>query len=243
MDDYYQKVQQDFTQRIRHGNSLPLPDNVSESRMKVYQELLFNNIYEIMNQCFPVITEIVDDKFWRSLVAEFIALSQSQTPYFHRLAQEMVSFLEKIKLPDYPYLAQLAHYEWIELELDIDDKKLDLSGVGQEIELSSQLIFSPQVRLLHYDFDVENIGVNYLPTKPVASYLLVYRNEDGHVDFMKLNQLSHLLLTLLMSEKSLEAVINEVIDSDPVQDKQLVISGAISLVDELVELGIIVGSS
>ena len=242
MDDYYQKVQHDFTQRIRHGNSMPLPDNVSESRMQVYQELLFNNIYEIVSQCFPVISAIVDDKFWRSLMAEFIALNPCQTPYFHRLAQEMVSFLGTLNLPDYPYLAQLAHYEWIELELDIDDKKLDLSGVSQEIELSSQLIFSPQVRLLNYDFDVENIGANYLPTEPVASYLLVYRKEDGHVDFIKLNQLSHSLLTLLMDEKSLGTVIDEVIKLSPVQDKQLVISGAINLIDKLIGLGVIVGS-
>jgi len=242
MTDCFQRVQHDFTQRIRHGNSMPLPDNVSESRMQVYQKLLFNNIYEIVSQCFPVITGIVDNKFWRYLVAQFIASTQCQTPYFHHLAHEMVFFLETVKLPDYPYLAQLAHYEWIELELDIDDKKLDLSGVSQEIELSSQLIFCPQVRLLHYDFDVENIGINYLPSKPVASYLLVYRNENGCVDFIKLNLLSYSLLTHLMNEKSLGAVINEIINFHSVDDKQSVISGAISLIDELVELGIIVGS-
>ena len=71
---------------------------------------------------------------WHALVRAFIDQHRCHTPYFLEISQEFVQFLMQDYRPlasDPPFLAELAHYEWVELALDIAQEVLpDAVAIG-----------------------------------------------------------------------------------------------------------------
>ena len=110
----FQLYQFEFTAHIRNPNLHPKPANVVETRMAIYREAIFNNIYESASACFPVCQKVVGLREWRKLIHDFVANFAANTPLFREIQKQFLAFLstEKNLLV---YLTQLAHYEWVEL--------------------------------------------------------------------------------------------------------------------------------
>jgi hypothetical protein len=94
----------------------------------------------------------------------------------------------------------LAHYEWVELALSLDERELGDIDVDAEGDLlSGRPILSPLAWALSYHYPVHRIDPGFQPTEPPdeATHLLVYRDRHDEVKFMQLNEVTRLLLQQL----------------------------------------------
>lgn len=190
---------------LRDPGQQPPPVGVEARRLKIYADLVYNNIENFISGGFPVLRSLYIDADWHALVRDFIRQHRCQTPYFLEISQEFVRFLmeEHTSRPcDPPFIAELAHYEWVELALDISPQALPAPAQAQDV-LAAVLQLSPLAWMLQYRFPVHRIGPCFQPadaTQP--TYLVVYRNALDQVRFMELNATTARLLELLRDNAS-----------------------------------------
>ena len=185
---------------LRAPQSKPAPLGIEPRRLKIYQDLVYNNVESFISNGFPVLRSLYEDDQWHVLVQQFMHSHRCHTPYFLEISQEFLRFLTQgyqSQESDPPFIAELAHYEWVELALDVSQESLDDRGKLDDPVLGIPLL-SPLAWLLSYQFPVHKIGKSFRPTEAAEpTFLVVYRNREDEVCFMELNSASARLLELL----------------------------------------------
>ena len=196
-------LQTRFAAHIRDPDHAPAPGDVEDRRMAVYRELFFNNISKLLAANFPVLRRLYDDDAWAKLVREFYVEHRAHTPIFPELPREFLKYLQEVRGPragDPPFLLELAHYEWVELALQLDEHELDDIDADPDGDLLADApVLSPLAWPLSYRYPVHRIGPENRPdTAPEdATHLLAYRDRSDRVRFMQLNAVSVRLLQML----------------------------------------------
>ena len=196
----FQHYQQQFTAHIRNPSAHKKPAGVVAERMAVYRSAVFNNIFESVSVCFPVCQVALGKRAWRALLKDFVKSYPAQSPVFRQIPQQFLQFLSTEKtdpIKNLPaFLAQLAHYEWVELAVASHDatqvnlsKKPDL--------LNEKPVLAAAHMLLEYDYAVHKISKRKLPKTTEKTYLLVFRNSEFEVKFIELNPITYQLLRLI----------------------------------------------
>jgi len=197
------ELQEQFARHIRDPENAPAPPGIENRRLAIYRRLFFNNIGSLLASNFPVIRALYGDKDWRVLVREFYVEHRCRTPLFPEVAKEFLRYLQDTRGTrpgDPPFLLELAHYEWVELALGIDERELDQVPADPDGDLLRGVpVLSPLAWALSYAFPVHRIRPDFRPSNPPAqaTQLLVYRNRRDEVRFMLLNDVSRLLLNVL----------------------------------------------
>lgn len=199
----FQSMQYAFAAHLRDpGRHPPLPD-VDPARLRLYRELLFNNIESFVAAGFPVLKSILTRAQWLALVQDFFASHHSKTPLFVEIAEEFLSYLhdERGERSDDPaFLLELAHYEWVELALAVSEAEpLRSDEAFLQNPLSGMIRLSELAWPLAYRFPVHRIGPSYQPAEPPdpPTFLVVYRDPDDAVRFLEINPATYRLLQLL----------------------------------------------
>ncbi len=246
--EFIQK-QLEFTRHCRDPENNPAPANIEDRRMGIYRKLLYNNIEGFMANNFPVIREIMSDDQWHKLIREYFASHRASTPLFPKLPMELLRFLEgehERWSDDFPFLTELAHYEWVESALALDTREIDFSGVNIEGDLLADApIMNTLIWLLAYDYPVHKIGLRFLPeTKPEQqTFLVVYRDRDDKVGFMELNPVTARLLENISKRpdrtglEHLQAIAKELKHPQP----GIVITGGLEVLLQMQQHDIILG--
>ena len=193
-------AQYDMARYLRNPESEPAPVGIEPRRLKIYQDLVYNNIEGFISSGFPVLRSLYPDADWHGLVREFIRGHRCHTPYFLEISQEFLRFLTEdyqLSDTDYPFIAELAHYEWVELALDVSPVENEtLAAIADPVAGIPQL--SPLTWLLSYQFPVHHIGKGNCPREAnEPTFLAVYRDRQHEVRFMELNPATARLLELL----------------------------------------------
>jgi len=203
----FQQTQKQFADHLRDPEVNPAPADVEPRRMKIYQDLIFKNVEGFLSGGFPILRSLYFEADWNALARDFIRNHQSHSPYFLEISQEFLKYLQEEREDhdcDPAFLLELAHYEWVELALDVSEEVLPVQG--DEILTSDLLtqhpIVSPLVWSLSYQFPVHQLGPDYQPAQPPEqpTFILVYRDRDDSVQFMVSNALTVRLLNLLESD-------------------------------------------
>ncbi|WP_457789898.1 HvfC family RiPP maturation protein [Pseudomonas sp. PL-6] len=192
--------QRAFAARIRQPEAEPLLPGIAAERMAVYEELFFNNIEGFVSGAFPVLRSLFDEVRWRSLLRAFIAAHRATTPYFLAISQEFLAWLQqgyRAQAGDPPFILELAHYEWLELALDVSEAELPARG------------WSPLAWPLAYAWPVQRIGRDYHPETPPAepSCLLAWRDGQDRVRFMQLAPFAYRLALRLQAGEAPAAAL------------------------------------
>lgn len=244
------QLQTEFAAHIRDPENAPAPEDVEDRRMKIYRDLFFNNMQSMLASNFPVLHQLHGKSDWRGLIRDFYAHYRCQTPLFTEIAREFLRYLQDVREPredDMPFLLELAHYEWVEMALELDEKELDDVDADPAGDLMAGVPqLSPLAWPLSYRFPVHRIKPGYLPREapPEPTHLLVYRNRDDAVKFMHLNGVSRLLLDLMRAHSDLngrellQRVAGEIGHPDP----ESVIKAGADLLEDFRARDIIVGS-
>ena len=189
-----------FAAHIRDPENVAAPDGIEPRRMAIYRKLFFNNLYNLLGTFFPVLRKIHSDDQWQRFVRGFMQHHQAQTPYFLQLPEEFLDYLQnefESSEDDFPFLLELAHYEYAELALSVSEDETDLSGVDPNGDLLANVpVKSALAWSYAYHYAVHRISPGSLPTQPEDQpvYLALYRGSDGDVGFLELNAITAALL-------------------------------------------------
>ncbi len=196
---------------IRDPDNVPPPSGIEDRRLKIYRELFFNNVEGLLAGNFPVLRKLYGTDGWQALIRAFYRDHDCQTPLFTELAREFMRYLDTradtdIGRNDPPWLRELAHYEWIELALQISEARNDDTTHDPDGDLlDGRPLVSPLAWPLAYAWPVHRIGPDYRPETPpeMPTLLMLRREADGTVSFHALTPLSFRLLQRLDAEPEL----------------------------------------
>lgn len=195
--------QQVFSDLLRYEKADISLSHIEERRLKVYQELFFNNIEGLLANGFPVIRKILGDMEWKALIKAFWRTHRCHTPYFPQIGTEFVRWMQQHNVPEaLPFLRELAHYELMEAVVDTADISLpELQGGVDDLRPETTLVLNPVSVLLHYNYPVQRISKEFQPQETGAdkTRILVYRNRQHEVKFIALSAASVVLLDLLQT--------------------------------------------
>jgi hypothetical protein len=204
----FQEAQLAFVQHLRAPDCYPAPATIEDRRMGIYRELIYNNIENFIANVFPVLRSVVSDEYWHSLVRGFIHQHRCQTPYFSKISEEFLQYLMQergARDGDPAFLLELAHYEWIELALDVSEENIPSTSVYPKDLLSSKPRVSPLVVCLSYQFPVHKISPGYRLATELTE-LIVYRDRSDKVCFMAANTMTLRLLHLLQTNENVTLI-------------------------------------
>jgi hypothetical protein len=241
----FQRFQLAFAAHIRDPKAQPRPAGVEARRMKIYNELLYNNVDGFLLACFPVLKQVLGARKWARLVRAFFSTHRSHTPYFRQIPDEFIQFLQNEWTPPEgypPYLLALAHYEWIELVLSVSNRGPDWSVDADGDLMEGVPLLNPVLANLRYDWPVHRIAPRRT-VQPAETFLLVFRDAGDQIQFSAINAFTARLLTLLepgahSGRAALEAIATESRHPDPALIQQ---AGA-ALLDDLRVRGAILGA-
>ncbi len=209
----FQRVQEEFCAHLRDPRRHPRPPGIEERRMAVYRDLFFNNIQRLIERSFPLTAQMLEPDVRRELSYAFFSQHGCRTPYFHEIGQEFVDYLsrEHVSEPEIPpFLAELAHYEWIDVKVRLSDKavphppeKIDPDGDL----LDAPVVLSPASELCIYAYPVHRISQDLRPQQKseVPNFLFVFRSPAGKTRFMELNPIAARLIALLKDQPGVSA--------------------------------------
>ncbi len=245
----FQQYQFSFSSHIRDPRLNRRPAGVEARRMKIYNDLLFNNIEGFLLACFPVLRKVLGKVKWTKLVRDFFSTHRCHTPFFRQIPDEFVHYLKNERgerEEDPAFLQDLAHYEWVELMLSVSSKECDLEQINTAGDLlKNQPALNPVLSLQSYSYPVHRIGPRFKPSilEQEETHFVILRNSDNAVKFIVLSPVSMRLLTLLQStalsgEQALVQIATELNHPNP----EVVMTGGLEIMRNLHESQVILGT-
>jgi hypothetical protein len=205
----------ELTRHLRDPQASPAPQGIEDRRLGIYRELLFNNILGLLSGNFPVISQLLGEERWQRLVRDFYRDYRCRTPLFAEIAREFLRYLDDLDsdgvdgdaIP--PFLPELAHYEWVELALQLSDAAApqDDAAIGDDELLEHHPQLSPLAWPLAYAWPVHRLGPDHQPEQPPATPTLVLlrREAGGDVRFSELSPLAYRLVERIGESPELTA--------------------------------------
>ena len=250
MTQSFQTTQKTFVDAIKDPQTFCDTDADHIRRMKIYQSLFYNNIDNFVSTGFPVLKSIVvkqyGEKGWESIVRQFFIEHECRSPYFAEISKEFVEYLSTepnfdITLPD--FAAELAHYEWLELDVSIRKNEDDIEFYQQGNNVTAIRV-SPYASLAAYQFEVHLIGEDYIPEQPAQEqqFYVVYRDREFDVQFAHVNPVTAILVnTLEQNELGMEIgqLAESLCQQLPQIPSNVLINGMNQILTDMLQKGIL----
>lgn len=237
-----------FAAHLRDPGNNPPPPGIEDRRLAVYRELFLNNIRELLAGNFPVIRRTLGDDAWQAVVRDFHAQHRAHTPLFPEVGQEFLQFLRQRQdadMGDPPWLPELAHYEWVELALQLADAPLPPHDAEGDL-LTGVPVVSPLAWPLAYTWPVQAIGPGHAPDAPPAAptLLLLRRDPSGDVHFSTISPLVYRLLEVLDNDSGANGrdVLVQLAQEAAADDVQGFVQHGAAMLQRLREEGTLLGT-
>lgn len=245
----FREIQYAFAKHIRDPENNPPPTDAEDRRFAIYRELFFNNLRNLISQTFPVLKKLHSKEKWATFIRQFMVRHQAQTPYFLEVPKEFVDFLQneyETGEDDYPFLVELAHYEWAELALSVSDQGNDTDAIDANGNLLDGVpVKSNLAQLFTYQYPVHRISADFVPTEPgeQLTCLAICRKADDDMDFMELNPVTARLLEMI-GENETETgrqLLEQLADDIRFPDKQKFIEHGTDALQQMYDAEIVLG--
>jgi hypothetical protein len=246
----FQAYQRAFAAHIRDPKASSRPKGVPARRMRVYNELLFNNVEGFLLACFPVCRQVLGKRRWDRLARAFFRDHACRSPYFRQIPAEFLGYLQD-EWPHpqgYPdFLPELAHYEWVELDLETSGQDAHLPPHDPDGDLlAGRPLLNPVLHLLAYRYPVQRLSPRYRPAAPPAepTFLVAWRDGDLQVRFLAVNAVTARLLARLREDEQLSgrAVLAALAEALPHLDAASLLGFGAELFADLRRQGVLLGS-
>lgn len=196
MNGHLHDQQFGFTRHLRDPAHEPSPPGLEPRRLQIYRDLVFNNLQALLGSSFPVVLQVLGDTEWHTLCRRYFVGHRCASPLFTRIAAEFVDWLQLQDALPRPFLAELAHYEWVELALQSHDALPLAPSTQARDPWGVPLARSELAWPLAYRWPVQRIGAAFQPATPPPepTFLLARRGEDTGIVFSQLSPLAWQLL-------------------------------------------------
>jgi uncharacterized protein len=209
--DETRTAQHSLATYCRTGEQVQIP-GVKQNRLHHYRRLVRNVINNTLEQAYPITLDILTQKEWDNLVDDFLVSHNAQTPQVWKLPNEFYDFVrdnayhKKLKRP---YLNDLLHFEWIEIEIHtMPDEEISAYTESGDM-LQDQLVFTPEFRIIQLEYPVHLMTAHESVKNKGNFYLLVFREKNtGNVNFLNLSVLLVYLIEQMHHEKK---TLNEIL--------------------------------
>ncbi len=241
----FKAKQLEFAAYIKDPESNSPPADVNQQRMAMYRELFFNNIDSFLSANFPVLRAILNDRQWFELGQDFFAKHASQSPHFSKIPEEFLDYLqnERDSSGDFPFMLELAHYEWVEMALSIAKETVPANHQSLDNLPYQRIGLSPLAWPLAYQYPVQQISPDFLPkTAPEqATFLIVYRNLDDEVNFIEITPITYRLLEIIQEREEVlvEDCLKQVAEESKHPNPEMIMAGGLQILKELAEKTVI----
>ena len=246
----FTQAQYEFAAHIRDPELNPRPADIEARRMKIYNELFFNNVEDFISNTYPVLKSIMPEDEWQKMMRDYFSNHLSHTPLFPEMPREFLMYLENERNnPEDPaFIKELAHYEWIELALMTSDLDENINWDNIDIDgdlLNNSPVLSPLAWSLSYEYPVQQISKDFIPEEPSKQpvYLLIYRDKNDEVHFMELNPVTAMLIQLINEDKDLttKEILENIAEQIQHPEPNVVIEGGQQIIQDLKNRNVILG--
>lgn len=219
---------------------------VKKDRLHHYKRLIYNIIDDAIESAYPIARSILSDEQWTEMIDAFVSEHQCHHPQLFRMPEELIDFVqlknfdEKFNLP---HLVDTLHFEWAEVEIhSMQDQDLPIVNITGNF-LNSIIIFSPYCQLLSLAYPIHKLNSVDIINAKGEYFMLVYREENGTVQYLELTALTHFLISNLSEENTtlIELLAPLLKDKDETE-KQEWYSQGISFLNELQSIGVVQGT-
>lgn len=238
-----------FAARIRDPRAAPLPPGAPARRMRVYEELLYNNLEGFLLACYPITRKILGARAWKQTVRRFFAEHHCHSPLFRDIPRAFLDWMATRHaelFPALPFLPDFMHYEWLELSVSVTPDEPDLTAVELDGDLlADRPALNPSARMAYYRYPVHRIGPRFRPEKSDGEtwcYLL-HRDAEHIVRFTVLNSVSARLVELIQNTRprGREALAKIAVELNHPQPGTLIDAG-LYLLHEMRRSGVLLGT-
>jgi len=251
----FQQIQFEFSKHLRNPAKFASPEGIEARRMKVYEDLFYNNIENFCSNSFPILRSITSDEKWHRTVRAFFTDYRAESPYFIDISAEFFTYLSEAReaeADDFPFMLELAHWEWMEVKtLAARENILQIPHERNGDLFNEAVVVSPLAHSLVYEYPVHKIGPSHLPdsTPELPTFLLISRNRQHKIAFMEGNSMTYRLLDIFLEhlhkgkqitgENALKQLIEETSFPNPEQ----LLNGGQQILNSLLERDIILGTA
>ncbi len=179
-------------------------ENLDEKGASVYAGTINWEHHNMADTIFPYCAKAVGED-WDLVVVDYYKNYPSDHFNFNKICRHFPEYLLKKRqdlIKKYPYLAELAHYEWLELEKFEDESeikrgdKIPIEGLA-EINVYCPLV-NPTLSICRYEYPIAEISDNFENKKrpkkrfgKKACIMAIYRDaETHHTRFIELGEAS-----------------------------------------------------
>lgn len=250
-DADFKDAQYAFAAHLRDPDNVAPPPGIEDRRLAIYRQLFFNNLLNLLSTMFPVMRKILSDARWRSMIRQFMQKHRAETPYFLQLPREFLTFLEHEFEPaadDFPFLKELAHYEYAELALSVSTAENEYEAIDRHGDLlAATPVKSELAEAYAFHYPVHRISPEFLPTQPEAEpvYLAIYRSDDDKVHFLELNGVTAALFDAVGNNPeslSGENLLRKLAVAINYPDADALVRHGEQALQEMRQLGILIGT-
>ena len=243
--------------RMPEGVHPQIADQIDIKGVNIYASLIRNGQNDLMESVYPICSHLIGKGF-ESVVASYYEISPPAHFNFNRGAERFSLYLKDHGdryTKKYPFLSELADYEWLELEVmeHPGDCRIeeDVSLDNPDVFEKFAPIVNPALVVRKYQYPIAKIvewvrdGVK-LPrrVKKDPSIQAVFRSPTTNdVKFLELEELAcKVLESAIESPSSYNDLIKLVLQESPNSDPQETVLKFLELVEKLRELEVFVGS-
>lgn len=223
---------------------------------ELYGRLINFGHYDLLCSIFPYCHKVLG-KSWDEVAEEYFLEYPSDHYNLNRICRHFSQFFANHAelLEKYPYLAELADYEWLELERAEDpaliERADDVSIDSLERIGSYSPVVNPTLVLRKYEFPILEMASHFENAKRIKRKfekqncnIIMYRDPAGNrVRIMELGKVaSALVLQGQAAGSTYQDLLRSALELNPQGDPQALIVQFLELVEELQADNIFVGS-
>lgn len=239
---------------LNNGN---LESQIDARGVRLYASLLKHGHRELMLSIFPYCAQLIGKK-WEATVERYLSHYPPQHYNLNRTASQFSQYLaqhEDMQMKRYPYLAELADYEWVELELLEMDKEIIVSHQATlntpEDFAKFAPIVNPVLVIRSYEYAitrvVDQMEAHERPPKKGLRHktdIAIYRNpQTNKCKFLETGVTAAKIIDRASTQSSSYAdLLSFAISLNCLRDPEKIACEFLGLLEKLHELFVFVGS-
>jgi len=182
------QIEKDLVHWCKTGEPIAIP-GTRQKGLDQYRRLIRNNIHNAMEQAFPIAFTVLSEAQWNMLIDDFHAHHPAATPQVWKLPLEFYLFVKENNYVDkfsLPFLNDLLHFEWIEIEVHTMDDEVPAPSRQKGNSLSDQIVVYPEYRMIRLKYPVHLYAAEEALHHSGDYFLLTFRTRDFDVRFVDL---------------------------------------------------------
>jgi hypothetical protein len=232
---------------------------ISQDGVRLYGSLLNFGHHDVMESIYPYCKQLLADD-WEETVDDYLKVFPPDHFNFNRLCSRFSRYFDESERgrqhrKKFPFIAELAHYEWIELEKMEEDVLIEEfsqeSLVSPESFAKLAPAVNPSLTIARYKYPLTQIveileagGKLSRKISQEETIVAIYRNPETHrCHFVELGEATaQMLEKAVKSTVSYQDLIPLVVSLAKDTDPQKVVVTFLDSIEELQELKVLVGS-